>query len=152
MAIKFILFLVINFSALALGGLFTGNGVSSEWYATLNKAPWTPPGWVFGAAWTGIMIFLTFFMAYALRDVKETKFLILLFALQWILNVTWNPIFFYFHYALPALFIIIALTILIAFMFIHYWPDLRLKTLFLLPYLIWLTIACSLNAYIVLKN
>lgn len=44
------LFLLLNFAGLAIGGLFTGNAVSSEWYQNLAKAPWTPPGWVFGAA------------------------------------------------------------------------------------------------------
>jgi len=51
-----ILFLVLNFGALAVASLFTGNGVASNWYQHLNKAPWTPPGWMFGLAWTTIMI------------------------------------------------------------------------------------------------
>jgi tryptophan-rich sensory protein len=51
-----LLFFILNFAALAVGGLFTGSGVSSEWYQNLDKAPWTPPGWVFGAAWPFIMI------------------------------------------------------------------------------------------------
>lgn len=55
-------FLSLNFLALGLGGLFTADGVSSEWYQTLNKAPWTPPGWVFGAAWTFLMCCFTVFM------------------------------------------------------------------------------------------
>ena len=49
------LFGVLNFVGLAIGGLATGPGVSSDWYAGLDKAPWTPPGWVFGAAWTAVM-------------------------------------------------------------------------------------------------
>jgi len=39
MAIRIIIFLLINFGALALGGLFTGKGVPSDWYQELNKAP-----------------------------------------------------------------------------------------------------------------
>ena len=46
MIIQLIIFLLLNFGALALGGLFTGSGVSSDWYNGLNKAPWTPPGWM----------------------------------------------------------------------------------------------------------
>ncbi|MDG2281196.1 MAG: tryptophan-rich sensory protein, partial [Flavicella sp.] len=49
---RILLFLVLNFTALAVGGLFTGTGVSSDWYQNLNQAPWTPPGWVFGFMWT----------------------------------------------------------------------------------------------------
>ncbi len=60
MVVRVIIFLVINFAALALGSIFTSAGVSSDWYTNLNQAPWTPPGWVFGAAWTSIMIFFAF--------------------------------------------------------------------------------------------
>ena len=49
-AIRFIAFLILNFLALAVGGLFTGKGVPSEWYVNLARAPWEPPGWVFGSA------------------------------------------------------------------------------------------------------
>jgi tryptophan-rich sensory protein len=51
MGYRIILFIVINFSALAIGSYFTENGVSSDWYMSLEKAPWNPPGWVFGVAW-----------------------------------------------------------------------------------------------------
>ncbi len=61
---KILIFLVINFAALGIGGFFTGPGVSSDWYTNLNQAPWTPPGWFFGAAWTTIMICFSFFMAF----------------------------------------------------------------------------------------
>ena len=42
----FVLFLAINFSALGIGSYLMNNGPTSGWYLTLNKAPWTPPGWV----------------------------------------------------------------------------------------------------------
>jgi hypothetical protein len=47
--LRLILFLIINFGALGIGGLLLGNPATNEWYQSLNKAPWTPPGWVFGA-------------------------------------------------------------------------------------------------------
>ena len=152
MTTKFVLFLIINFAALALGGLFTGKGVPSEWYGELNKAPWTPPGWVFGAAWTAIMICFTFFMTYALKETENISLLIILFSVQWLLNFLWNPTFFYFQNVLMGLIVISSLTILIAYIFVSYYPVLKLKSLFVLPYLIWLLIATSLNAYIFIKN
>jgi benzodiazapine receptor len=51
-----IFFLVLNFSALAIGSWLMNNGPITNWYMNLNQAPWTPPGWVFGIAWTTIMI------------------------------------------------------------------------------------------------
>ena len=88
-------FLSLNFLALALGGLFTADGVSSEWYQTLNKAPWTPPGWVFGAAWTFLMCCFTVFMTMRWSKDHDRKKTLILYSIQWILNVSWNPIFFY---------------------------------------------------------
>lgn len=149
---QFIVFLILNFGALALGGLFTGSGVTSDWYSNLDKAPWTPPGWVFGAAWTSIMICFTFYMSFALNSNKNKRFLILLFSLQWLLNVIWNPTFFYFQNVSLGLIIITLLTVLIAYLLFSLWSQLKLKTLLILPYLIWLIIATSLNAYILLKN
>lgn len=152
MTYRLIIFLLINFGALAIGGFFTGKGVPSAWYEGLEKAPWTPPGWVFGFAWTIIMICFTIYMAYLWPLIENKNLLIILFVVQWILNVSWNPTFFYYHNVLAGLFVIVSLTLLVAFFLFMYWPELRLKSIYILPYLIWLMIATSLNAYILIKN
>lgn len=152
MIVRLILFLLLNFGALAIGSYFTGKEVSSSWYLGLNKAPWTPPGWVFGASWTLIMICFSIYLAYLWPVVENKRLLLALFALQWILNVAWNPVFFYLKQVGPALVVISVLTLLIHYFIVRFWPDLRLKSLLLLPYGIWLLIATSLNAYIYLKN
>lgn len=152
MILRVILFLVINFAALGIGGIFTGKGVPSEWYQSLSKAPWTPPGWVFGAAWATIMICFAIYMAFAFKKVKNEKVLIALFSIQWILNVLWNPVFFYFHQVALGLIIISILTILIAVFLFRYWSDLKSKSILILPYLVWLLIATSLNWYILSNN
>ncbi|MCX6180649.1 MAG: tryptophan-rich sensory protein [Bacteroidetes bacterium] len=152
MVFRVIVFLVINFAALGVGGFFTGKGVPSDWYMQLNKAPWTPPGWVFGAAWTAIMICFSFYMAYWWELEQSKKLLVLLFVVQWFLNVLWNPTFFYFHQSVVALVLIVALTVLVTFFLFSLWPVLKYKSAFILPYFLWLLIATSLNAYIVLKN
>ncbi len=82
MLARLIIFLFINFGALAIGSIFTGKGVPSDWYASLNKAPWTPPGWVFGAAWFSIMLCFTIYMAVAWKQVSNHKLLVVLFLLQ----------------------------------------------------------------------
>lgn len=149
---RILLFLLINFGALAIGGLFTGKGVSSEWYVELDKAPWTPPGWVFGAAWTSIMLAFSLYMAYLWPSVENKKLLLGLFVLQWILNVSWNPIFFYFQQTGAAMIAITALTFLVGYFLFSYWSQISWKSLLLLPYFVWLIIASSLNAYILWKN
>ncbi len=149
---KTIIFLILNFAALAIGGLFTSSGVTLDWYNALNKAPWTPPGWVFGFAWTFIMICFSFYMAYLWNEVEDKKTLIIMYAFQWILNVVWNPVFFTLHQTSLALIIITSLTLLIGYFLFKYFGQLRLKSTLLLPYFVWLLIASSLNAYIWLRN
>ncbi len=149
---RLILFLIINFLALGLGSFFTTDGVASEWYATLNRAPWEPPGWVFGAAWFTIMICFSIYMAYAWEYISNKKTLISLFAIQWFLNVTWNPMFFEFHQMAVALVIIISLSLLLINIAIRYLPNLHQKTWLLAPYIVWLLIATSLNIYALIYN
>ena len=152
MIYRLIIFLLINLGALAIGGFFTGKGVPSDWYEGLVKAPWTPPGWVFGFAWTTIMICFSVYMALLWPVVDNKNLLIALYIIQLILNVGWNPTFFYYQNILAGFCLIIGLTILIGFSLFLYWPELRLKSILILPYLIWLMIATSLNGYILLKN
>ena len=45
-----VLFLIINFGALALGSWLMNNGPQTEWYTSLNQAPWTPEFLWFGVA------------------------------------------------------------------------------------------------------
>ena len=149
---RILLFLILNFIALGIGSLFTGEGVPSEWYGNLNKAPWTPPGWFFGVAWTSIMICFAFYMAYLWPLIHNKKSLLGLFFIQWLLNISWNPAFFYFHNILVGLIIIISLTMLIGFIFLHHISKLNAKSSLLLPYFIWLIIASSLNAYAYFMN
>ena len=152
MFIKIILFLVLNFGALAIGSYFTDSGASSDWYQNLNKAPWTPTGWVFGVAWTSIMICFSIYMAYLTKIHLNTKKIALLFSFQWVLNVLWNPIFFELQLIIIGLVEICLLTTLITYLCVHFRKELKTKTLLILPYLIWLFIASSLNAYIAFYN
>ena len=152
MIYRLIIFLVLNFGGLAIGGIFTSKGVSSDWYLNIIKAPWTPPGWVFGFAWTAIMICFSIYLAYMWPVIENKNLLIALFAVQWVLNVGWNPTFFYYHNAFLGLLIISALTFLIGFILIYYGPYLKFKSVLIFPYFVWLIIATSLNAYILAKN
>ncbi len=147
-----ILFLVINFGGLAIGSYFTRRGVPSDWYQNLNKAPWTPPGWVFGFAWSTIMICFSIYLAYLWPITEDKSLFVTLFIVQWVLNVSWNPTFFYYHHVVTGLIIISLLTLLVAFFLLYYWPDLPFKSLLILPYLIWLLIATSLNGYVCMHN
>lgn len=147
-----LLFLLLNFAALGLGAFLMGDGVPSDWYQDLNKAPWTPPGWVFGAAWTFIMLCFGFFMGLAWYRVKSKQLLLTLYIIHWILNVGWNPIFFDIHWVFIGLVVIVILFGLMLYFVLRYFPEVKWLTLLIFPYVIWLAIATSLNAYIYVFN
>jgi tryptophan-rich sensory protein len=146
------IFLIINFIALALGGLFTSKGVPSEWYLSLLKAPWTPPGWVFGFAWSIIMICYAFYMGLLYKTSSKTTTIIILYLVQLVLNISWNPVFFKFHYVLLGFTVISLLTITVIFKLFFFYKAIKLKSFLILPYIIWLIIATSLNTYILIYN
>ena len=80
------------------------------------------------------------------------KKLILLYVAHLILNISWSPIFFNYHYIFLGLITILSLTFLIGYILYSFWRELKLNSVFILPYLIWLIIATSLNGYIFLYN
>lgn len=147
----FIIFLIINFGALAIGSLLMNNGPQGDWYMQLNKAPWTPDGWVFGVAWTTIMICFSLYMTYLYLE-RFTQKTQLLFIIQFVLNVSWNLVFFNLKFIDIALVNIVSLTIIVTAFLLTYFKDLKMKSLLILPYVIWLCIATSLNLYISIYN
>lgn len=147
----FFLFLIINFGALSIGSWLMNSGPQTLWYINLNKAPWSPPGWLFGVAWTTIMLCFSVYMA-SIKKTDFTRNLVILFSIQFFLNVVWNYIFFNKHLVALALISIVSLTFVVATLFFYNLKTLKLKSLFILPYFIWLCIAISLNAYILIYN
>jgi translocator protein len=152
---RIIIFLVLNFGALALGSLLMGGSPADNvWYQSLNKAPWTPPGWVFGAAWTIIMICFSIYMAIltVLFRGRLQRQMFSLFVLQWILNVMWNPVFFAAKAPLPALIILFMLIFVLVIIHLNFGRWRGMLNLYIAPYLVWLMIAFSLNFYIIFTN
>lgn len=145
------LFLLINFGALVIGNWLMANGPRTDWYLNLDKAPWTPPGWFFGFAWTTIMICFSFYMAYLYQLSLNTK-LKILFLFQFVCNVIWNYIFFNQHLVFLGLVCIFMLTVIVGKFLFDYKDLLKTKSLLVLPYFIWLCVATTLNAYILFNN
>lgn len=153
--IRLLVILALNFGALYIGALFMGGSPADNvWYQSLNKAPWTPPGWVFGAAWTTIMVCYAFYVHHVLSqgESRQRNLVIVSYVIQLFLNVVWNPLFF--NWELPW----IALIFLFSLFLLVGWQLFRLSTknayqkFLIMPYLLWLMIALSLNLFVVLNN
>ena len=150
--IRTLLFLFINFVlVLYVGNLLMDDGASSEWYLNLIKAPWTPAGWVFGFAWTFLMLCFAVYLA-KLSLINTSKKLILIVLVQYFLNIIWNYLFFNQQEIILGLIDITLLTFTVAFILLKYLPVMKYYSLLILPYLLWLLIATSLNLYIAIYN
>lgn len=146
-----ILFIIINFGGLAIGNALMGDGPTGDWYMNLQKAPWTPSGWVFGAAWTLIMLCFSIYLGKLFLENDNSKNRIVFF-IQFFLNVSWNFFFFNQQWVLVSL---ISITLLTSLLFIYFFKLSKSVTNYkylLLPYVIWLCIATSLNLYILIHN
>ena len=145
----------------AIGGIGTlgaspGQACTDQWYSNLDLPPWMPPGWVFGVMWPilyslmGISSFMLWF-AHVKRNIEITV-PILCYVTQLILNGIWTPVFFGQAEFDISLAIIIILFFLVVACFILFARINIISGLLLIPYIIWLCIAISLNIYIADHN
>ena len=151
---KLAILLMINFGALALGAAWTDPGTNSDWYRLANQAPWTPPGWVFGAAWFTIGVTYSIMMAFL--DTSKYRHIDEIQRWFWFsvaLNIAWNPVFFWLHAKWMGVVVLVVLSYLIYRLVDFTRESLGWKVAWLgMPYFIWLMIALSLNLYIAIMN
>ncbi|MFG1477345.1 TspO/MBR family protein [Xanthobacter sp. V4C-4] len=138
----------------AIGGAVTAPAIPG-WYAGLAKPAWTPPNAVFPAAWT----LLYLLMALALwrlwsrpPAVPGRRAALGLFLLQLALNALWSPVFFGLHAPAAGFAVILALAAALALALHAAWRVDTLAGVLLVPYLLWVCYAASLNGAIVVLN
>ena len=117
----------------------------------LNKAPWTPPGWVFGLAWSFLLICFSIYLSLLSQKNVSNK-LIVIILVQYLLNIVWNYFFFNQHLTELGLIDISFLTLTVYYIFYTNLKTMKWKSIFIVPYLLWLLVATSLNLYIVIYN
>ena len=81
-----------------------------------------------------------------------SKTILWIYGVQLVLNILWNPLFFDLHWMGIALIEIILLVFVVGFMAIKAKPYMPLLTWLLTPYVVWLIIAITLNAYALQNN
>jgi translocator protein len=131
------------FGAAAFGGFF-GPG---EWYATLKKPAWNPPGWVFGPVWTALytMMAVAAWLVWQHGGFANQRRPLTLFLVQLALNAAWTPLFFGLHLPGLAFAEILLLWLAIAATVTSFRGVSRPATWLLAPYLAWVTFAAALN-------
>ncbi len=136
----------------ALGGTLTDTG---PWYQSLHKPSWQPPDWLFAPAWTLIFALATVSAVYAWRDAEsrvQRDWVILLFALNGFLNVLWSTLFFALRRPDWALIEVAFLWMSILLPIVVFWHFARTASLYLLPYIVWVSFAAILNLAVVRMN
>lgn len=153
-----LVFLAASALVAGLGGLATATNVNG-WYATADKAPWSPPNWLFGPVWT--VLYTAMAVAAWLvwrRRTAGTRAALTAYAVQLVLNLLWTPVFFGLYPVLGtsalwlAFGIIVALAAAVAITVLRFGPISRTAGLLLLPYLSWIVFAASLNLWAALHN
>jgi len=119
-----------------------------DWYQSLAKPDWTPPGWVFPVVWTTLyaMMGTAAWLVWRRRTAEDrARVALSLFVIQLALNAAWTPMFFGAEQILAALIIIVALWFAILATMLAFRKVSGAAALLLLPYLAWVTIAAILN-------
>lgn len=144
---SFIFCLALVLSAQSLASYFTFTGLES-WYATLEKPFWSPPNWIFGPVWT-LLYFMIACSLYLLMDApfefRKKINAYVLWGVQLILNVVWCALFFYFRWIGGAFMEILLLILAIALYIYQTYRLSKTASLLMVPYLIWVVYAASLN-------
>lgn len=123
-----------------------------NWYLNLNKSSLSPPGYIFGIAWTILYILMSTSVWIIWEKEKKITLPIILYIIQIILNLAWSPIFFKYHQINIALFLILFIWMLVFTIIVLFYSINKTASLLLMPYLIWLSFAFYLNYYVVKNN
>lgn len=137
-------FLLLSALAAATGVLFQ----PGTWYAGLMKPGWTPPNWLFPAAWTVlyIMMALAAWLVWRRSGFAGAPLALGLYLAQLAANAAWSWLFFGQHWMMAGLLDIVLLFVLIAATVLAFRAHSIVAASLMLPYLAWVGYAGVLNA------
>jgi tryptophan-rich sensory protein len=143
----FTIFLAACMAAGATGGLFQ----PGAWYRGLSKPPWTPPDWVFPAAWS--TLYLCMAGAGARVAISPDNGLALaLWSVQIALNGLWTPVFFGLKRIKLGFVVLSALWLSVVATCAALWQVDWVAGALFLPYILWVSIAGALNLSVWRRN
>ena len=136
----------------ATGATITDLG---PWYQSLHQPWWKPPDLLFGPAWTIIFALTAASAARAWRDIRDPAsrpWVVGLFSLNGVLNLTWSALFFRFERPAWALCEVPLLWLSILGLIVFLAKKSKTASRLLIPYQLWVTFAAALNAAVVSLN
>jgi len=152
---KPVLFVAVPFAGSIPNGIITRNAIK-EWYDDIKKPSWNPPKWVFGPVWTSLYAAMGTASYLVYRDgggfSGDAKTALALYGTQLALNFAWTPIFFGQKQFGLAYAEILALWGTIGGCIYTFRPINKTASLLLVPYLLWVTYASTINLYVWRNN
>ena len=141
--ITFIIWVGVCFIPAVIGSRF----MPGDWYASLAKPGWTPPGYLFGPVWTLLYasMGIAAWLLWKRVGLSGAKFAYILFFSQLIFNSMWSWLFFGLHKPGLAFIELCFLWILILATLIAFWRLYLPSGILLVPYLAWVSFAAALN-------
>jgi translocator protein len=138
----------------AVGGVVGARSVG-DWYDGLDRAPWNPPSWVFGPAWTVLYVLMAVAAWLVAREGlgdSAVQAALVLYAVQLALNLGWTLVFFGLRRPGFALVVIVALLVAVAATAVAFHGISPTAAWLLAPYLVWVAFAATLNAWVAVAN
>jgi tryptophan-rich sensory protein len=135
--------LLLCFAAASPGAFL----MPGDWYASLQKPAWNPPGWLFGPVWSALyaMMAVAAWLVWKRGGFSAHRKALGLFLAQLVLNALWTPLFFGLHQPGLAFAEILLMWLAIAATLIAFRPISRPAFWLLVPYLAWVFFAAILN-------
>ena len=134
-----------------LSGYLTRGSIRDEWYSTLKKPSWQPPGSLIGGVWIVLYLLMGVTLQRIGRAPNNGRAL-MAFGVQLALNFSWSLIFFRGQRPDWALVNIAALALSIVVMMYYIRQLDPFAANLQIPYLLWVLFAATLNASIVSLN
>ncbi len=134
------------------GALLTST--DTDWYQTLTKPSFQPPGWVFGPVWTLLytLMGVALFRVFVRRSAPGGSAALTLFGVQLLLNAIWSPLFFGAQAITAALVVIVLMVLAVVATMRSFWGIDRPAAWLLAPYLAWIGFATVLNGALLALN
>jgi tryptophan-rich sensory protein len=137
--------LLVSLATGAVGALATRN--AREFYGSLDKPTWAPPGWLFGPVWTTLYVLMAIaaWLVWRRAGWSGATSALTLFVAQLVANALWSWIFFAwrrggFAFAEILVLLVLIVATMTAFARVH-----RVAALLLVPYLGWVLFASALT-------
>jgi translocator protein len=144
---------LVGFLVLVIGGGLAIGYLTApgEWYASLAKPSFNPPGWIFGPVWTVLYVLIAV-AGWRTFERDRAGLPMKIWWAQLALNFIWSPVFFAAQRIGLALSVILLLLTAILAFIVTSWRQDRVAAWLFVPYAAWVAFASVLNGAIFTLN